>query len=31
MKNWHIGLVVAVVVAYFIGTKYPNLYKGSLS
>lgn len=25
MKNWHIGLVVIVLIAYVAGAKYPSL------
>lgn len=25
MKSWHIGLVVALVIAYLVGAKYPSL------
>lgn len=25
MKAWHIGLIVAILVAYFVGVKYPGV------
>lgn len=25
MKSWHIGLIVAIFIAYLVGAKYPTL------
>ena len=29
-KHW-LGAIIVLVVGYFVGIKFPNLYKGSLS
>ena len=31
MKTWHIGMVLLIVVAYFIGVKYPSTGQAALS
>lgn len=31
MKSWHIGLVVAILVAYLVGVKFPALGQAALS
>lgn len=31
MKTWHLGLVLALVVAYLVGVKFPSVGAGLLS
>ena len=30
VKGWHIGLIVALVIAYFVGVKFPSIGQAAL-